>query len=83
MSDLEYEDVERLPKEELTTRLADANPAVVAAATSLGDLAFFRRSLDCDRVIPALTSAMQDPAISDPARFSLSMVTQFVCDQTA
>ena len=52
-----------------------------AAATCLGDLAFLRRPLDCDLVIPALMAAMEDPAISDPAGFSLSMVRQFVCAQ--
>ncbi len=116
MSDLKYEDVERLPKEELITRLASAKPFVVAcalysatrwdpdwrwvqeiclerlasphvpirwaAATCLGDLAFYRRPLDCDIVIPALTAATADATISDPAAFSLSMVKQFVCSQT-
>ena len=53
-----------------------------AAATCFGDLAFFRRPLDCGMVIPALTAAMTDPSISDQAAFSLSMVKQFVCDQT-
>lgn len=52
-----------------------------AAATCLGDLAFSRGPLDCCMVIPALTAAMTDPAISDPATLSLSMVKQFVCDQ--
>ncbi len=116
MGDLKYEDVERLPKKELITRLTNANPDVVAgalysatrwdpdwqwvqqlclenlgsphlpirwaAATCLGDLAFFRRPLDCDIVVPALTAATADPTISDPAAFSLSMVKQFVCAQT-
>lgn len=109
MSDLKYEEVERVPKEELIARLANADPKVVAAAlysatrwdpdwqgvqqicvqylasphvpirwaaaTCLGDLAFFRRPLDCDIVIPALTTAMADPTISDPAAFSLSMIS--------
>lgn len=52
-----------------------------AAATCLGDLAFLRRPLDCNLVIPALMAAVEDPAISDPAGFSLSMVKQFVCAQ--
>lgn len=117
MSHLKYEDVERLPREELITLLASENPYRVAcalysatrwdpdwpwvqqiclerlasfhliirwaAATCLGDLAFYRRPLGCDKVIPALTAAMRDPTISDPAAFSLSMVKQFVCDQSA
>ncbi|MFZ0884254.1 MAG: hypothetical protein WAN14_12720 [Candidatus Acidiferrales bacterium] len=49
-----------------------------AAATCLGDLAFSRRPLDVKKVILALERAKQDPAISDPASFSLSMVKQFV-----
>lgn len=48
-----------------------------AAATCLGNLAAFRRPLDVQRVIPALEAATQDPTISDPASFSLSMVRQF------
>jgi hypothetical protein len=49
-----------------------------AAATCLGDLAFSRRPLDVNKVILALERAKQDPAISDPASFSLSMVKQFM-----
>jgi hypothetical protein len=48
-----------------------------AAATCLGDLAFMRRPLDIDSVVPALELATQDPQIADPAGFSLSMVRQF------
>jgi hypothetical protein len=48
-----------------------------AAATCLGDLAFFRRPLDSGLVIPALQAAVSDPLIADPAKFSLSMVKQF------
>jgi hypothetical protein len=48
-----------------------------AAATCLGDLAFMRRPLDIDSVMPALELAMKDPQIADPAGFSLSMVRQF------
>lgn len=48
-----------------------------AAATCLGDLAFMRRPLDIDLVVPALELATQDPQIADPAGFSLSMVKQF------
>jgi hypothetical protein len=49
-----------------------------AAATCLGDLAFFRRELDLTKVVPALKAAIHDPTISDPATFSLSMVMQFL-----
>lgn len=66
---LEEECLKRLTSPELKIRWA--------AATCLGDLAFFRRPLDVQRVIPALEAATQDPTISDPASFSLSMVRQF------
>jgi hypothetical protein len=49
-----------------------------AAATCLGDLAFFQSPLDLDIVVPALDQAVQDPEIADPASFSLSMVKQFL-----
>ena len=49
-----------------------------AAATCLGDLAFMRRPLDLDIVLPALENALRDPLIADPASFSLSMVKQFL-----
>jgi hypothetical protein len=49
-----------------------------AAATCLGDLAFMRRALDIDSVVPALELATHDPQIADPAGFSLSMVKQFL-----
>lgn len=49
-----------------------------AAATCLGDLAFMRRPLDLNVVVPALEKAVQDPQIADPASFSLSMVKQFL-----
>jgi hypothetical protein len=66
---LEEECLKRLTSPELTIRWA--------AATCFGDLAFFRRPLDVNKVIPALEAAADDPTISDPARFSLSMVRQF------
>lgn len=53
-----------------------------AAATSLGDLAFFRCPLDLDRVVPALEAAAKDPAVADPANFSLSMVRQFLSPES-
>jgi hypothetical protein len=111
MSDLKYEPVNPLSRDELDTRLASDEPAVVAdalycaakweedfiwvqrlcieglrsphvvvrwaAATSLGDLASWRRPLDTEVVIAALERAIKDPAISDPAALSLSMVRQF------
>jgi len=49
-----------------------------AAATCLGDLAFLRRPLDVQVVVPALERAAKDPKIADPASFSLSMVRQFL-----
>lgn len=49
-----------------------------AAATCLGDLALIRRPLDVEVVVPALEAAAKDPAISDPAGFSLSIVKQFL-----
>lgn len=49
-----------------------------AAATCLGDLAFLRRPLNLNLVVPALEAASKDPEIADPAAFSLSMVKQFV-----
>ena len=111
MSDLKYEPVNPLSRDELDTRLASDEPSVVAdalyraakwekdfiwvqrlcieglrsphvvvrwaAATSLGDLACWQRPLDAEVVIRALERAVKDPAISDPATFSLSMVMQF------
>jgi hypothetical protein len=111
MSDLRYERVDPLSRDELDARLASEEPEVVAdalyraarwqedslwvqrlcvdglrsphiavrwaAATSLGDLACWRRPLDIAVVIAALERAVDDPAISDPATFSLSMVRQF------
>jgi hypothetical protein len=49
-----------------------------AAATCLGDLAFLRRPLDATTVILALERAKEDPAIADPAAFSLAMVKEFL-----
>ncbi|HEV2462924.1 MAG TPA: hypothetical protein VGT04_03900 [Acidobacteriaceae bacterium] len=66
---LEDECLKRLDSSEVEIRWA--------AATCLGDLAFLRCPLDARRVIPALVKATQDPTISDPASFSLSMVRQF------
>jgi hypothetical protein len=66
---LEEECLKRLTSPELRIRWA--------AATCLGDLAFFHRPLDVKRVIAALEAATEDPTISDPAGFSLSMIRQF------
>jgi len=52
-----------------------------AAATSLGDLACWRRQLDVQGVIAALERAVKDPAISDPAALSLDMVRQFLSSE--
>lgn len=49
-----------------------------AAATCLGDLAFLRRPLNVEAVVPALEAATKDAAIAEPASFSLSMVRQFL-----
>jgi hypothetical protein len=49
-----------------------------AAATCLGDLAFMRRPLDLDTVVPALEQAAQDPQIADPVSFSLRMIREFL-----
>jgi hypothetical protein len=38
-----------------------------AAATCLGDLAFLRRSLNVEAVVPALEAATKDATIADPA----------------
>jgi hypothetical protein len=66
---LEEECLKRLTSPELRIRWA--------AATCLGDLVFYHRPLDVKKVISALEAAAEDPTISDPARFSLSMVRQF------
>jgi hypothetical protein len=115
MSDLKYERVHPVTRQELISRLESDDPEVVAnalyactkydedwkwvqdqclkrlqssevsirwaAATCLGDLAFLRRPLDIDAVVPALELAIQDPQIADPASFSLSMVKQLLCKQ--
>lgn len=48
-----------------------------AAATCLGDLAFFfNRPIDHSRVLAALYEAAEDPSISDPALFSISLIKQ-------
>jgi hypothetical protein len=52
-------------------------PVRWAAATCLGDLAFWRRFQgNVGVVISALEFATHDPEIADPARFSLSLVNQ-------
>jgi hypothetical protein len=48
-----------------------------AAATCLGDLAFFfNRPIDRVRVFAALYDSAKDAAISDPALFSISLINQ-------
>jgi hypothetical protein len=117
MSDLKYERLEPLSRDELIDRLVSNEPSVVAdaiyraarwekdlvwvqrlcveglrsphaavrwaAATSLGDLACWRRVLDAQFVVAALERAVKDPAIADPAAFSLSMVRQFSSEEVA
>ena len=51
-----------------------------AAATCLGDIAFLRRKLDKKTAVAALKTAMNDPAIADPAGYSLDMVEEFIPD---
>ncbi len=48
-----------------------------AAATGLGDMAFFfNRPVDHPRVLAALYEAAEDPSISDPVLFSISLIKQ-------
>ena len=48
-----------------------------AAATALGDLAFFfNRPIDYTRVMKALLEAAEDPSVSDPAQFSIGLIKQ-------
>jgi hypothetical protein len=48
-----------------------------AAATCLGDLAFFfNRPIDHARALAALYEVAEDPSISDPALFSISLIKQ-------
>jgi hypothetical protein len=111
VSELKYESVPPITREELAVQLESDSPQIVAnalyaatrheedwvwvqdqclkalsspevsvrwaAATCLGDLAFLRRPLNVEAVIPALETATKDSAIADPAAFSLSMVRQF------
>jgi uncharacterized membrane-anchored protein len=52
-------------------------PVRWAAATCLGDLAFFfHRPIDHQRVLIALYEAAEDSAISDPALYSISLIKQ-------
>jgi len=112
VSDLKYEQVPFIDRQQLLRDLENPDPEIVAtalyaayrsesdtpwleqeclsrlsspmlrvrwaAATCLGDLAFFRHPLDLKKVIPALEAAISDPTISDPASFSLSMVKEFL-----
>jgi hypothetical protein len=112
VSDLKYQPIHRIPKEQLMADLESSNPQAVAnalygatkyetdtawvqdqclrkltsselvirwgAATCLGDLAFLRRPLNTELVIPALERAAEDHTIADPAKFSLSMIKEFL-----
>lgn len=54
-----------------------AVPVRWAAATCLGDLAFFfHRPIDHVRVLTALYEAANDPAVADPVHFSISLINQ-------
>jgi uncharacterized protein (DUF2336 family) len=56
---------------------ASATEVRWAAATCLGDLAFFfNRPIDHSRVLTALYEAAEDPSISDPVLFSISLIKQ-------
>ena len=115
MSDLRYEQVYPIAREELVKQLASNDPQTVAgalyaaakydedwswvqdqclrrlssphvpirwaAATCLGDLAFLRRPLNVDLVVPALEAAVRDHDIADPAAFSLSIFRQFLVEK--
>ena len=48
------------------------------AATCLGDLAMFHRTLDLDVVIPELVEACKDESIREPAETSISFIQQSV-----
>lgn len=52
-----------------------------AAATCLGDLAFFHKQLDLDLVLPALYAASSDPSIASVVEDSLSYIKQAVKTQ--
>jgi hypothetical protein len=65
-------------QDECLKRVADAQIQIRwAAVTCLGDLAMIHKKLDSERVLAALEKAIEDPAIEDPARFSVSLVKQF------
>jgi hypothetical protein len=67
---IEEECLSRLTSPELEVRWA--------AAVCLGDMAFCRRPLDVDKVIPALEVAARDPTIAMHAQDSLDMVREFL-----
>lgn len=45
-----------------------------AAAQSLGTLAFLKRPIEADKVLPALQEALSDPTIAGEADMSIDMV---------
>jgi hypothetical protein len=51
------------------------------AATCLGDLALFHKTLDLPRVLPELFDACKDESIRDPAQMSISIIEQTVRPQ--
>jgi hypothetical protein len=65
-------------QEECLKRVGDVQVQVRwAAVMCLGDIAMIHKKLDSERVLAALEKAIEDPAIEDSARFSLSLVKQF------
>jgi hypothetical protein len=74
-----YEQDTNWIQDQCLTKLTSPEVAIRwAAATCLGDLAFLHRPLDAQTVILALERAKEDPAIADPAGFSLAMVKEFL-----
>jgi hypothetical protein len=51
------------------------------AATCLGDLAMFHRTLDVSRVVPELVEAAKEERIRDAAETSISLINQAVKPQ--
>ena len=49
-----------------------------SAATCLGDLAMFHKTLDASRVLAALVEACKDETIRSAAEFSISLVNHVV-----
>lgn len=71
-------DTEWLQEECLTKLISPELEVRWAAAVCLGVMAFYRRPLDVEKVIPALEAAAQDQSISMHANNSLIMVREFL-----